>query len=73
MNNLVICLLAIIAIMMPSSLGGVTQPGMIVNITMALLPLYGYLLLKQKKVDPVNLYIAIGFGVLLTSLTVLSP
>lgn len=49
MNNLVICLLAIIAIMMPSSLGGVTQPGMIVNITMALLPLYGYLLLKQKK------------------------
>lgn len=73
MNNLVICLLAIIAIMMPSSLGGVTQPRMIVNITMALLPLYGYLLLKQKKVDPVNLFIAIGFGVLLTSLTVLSP
>lgn len=73
MNNLVICFLVLIGVMMPTSTDGVTQAGRMVNMTMALLPLYGYLLLKQKKYDPVNLLIAVGVGVLLTLLTITSP
>ena len=73
MENLVICFLVLIGVMMPTSADGVMLPGRMVNVTMALLPLYGYLLLKQKKYDPVNLLIAIGVGVLLILLTITSP
>ena len=62
----------LIGITSPTSIGGSIQPLFAVSVAIFMLPFLSYLLLKQKKVDPINLFIALGVGISLTLFTFLS-
>ena len=72
MNNLIICFLMLLGIVAPTSIGGQIQPMFAVSVAIFAIPFLNFLLLKQKKIDPINLFIALGVGISLTLFTFLS-
>ena len=68
-NNTLICIIMMFGILAPTSVGGGIQPLFGVFIALIIFPNLCYILLKQKKVDVVNLFIALSFGLLITFFT----
>lgn len=62
----------LLGIVAPTSIGGQIQPMFAVSVAIFAIPFLNFLLLKQKKIDPINLFIALGVGISLTLFTFLS-
>ena len=71
-NNTLICFLMLLGIFAPTSIGGSLQPLLGVSAALFFFPFLCYLLLKQRRVDVVNLFIALAFGVLIVFFTFMS-